>query len=96
MTRNTENLNTRPLAALLMALALAGLTSTPVRADDGVVAYGATIIQEQRAAKAALDQQINGAANQANAALTANLRLDLDGRIRSKLRLAGTRVASRG
>lgn len=96
MNRRLARLNTRPLAALTLALALAALGSTPARADDGIVAYGAAITQEQRTAKAQLDRQMNGAADQANAALTADLRLALDGRVRSKLRLAGTRVASRG
>ena len=98
---NTErnlNANTaRNWAAIAVLVGLSvALGVSQARADEGVVAYAATTNQEVRQARVALDTAISGAARRANAALTANVRLELQDRVRSKLRLAGTRTASRG
>ncbi len=84
------------LAAISVLLLSHGLGSAAARADEGVVAYAATSAQQQQAARAALEQAISGAAIEANAALTANLRSALEDRVRSKLRLAGTPEMTRG
>ena len=98
---NTERNKTASFASnwsaigLLIGLSLA-LVVSQAQADDGVVAYAATTNQEVRQARVALDTAISGAARRANAALTADVRLELQDRVRSKLRLASTGTASRG
>ena len=84
------------LATISVLLLSHGLGSAAALADEGVVAYGAASAQEQQAARAALEQAISGAAIEANAALTANVRSALEDRVRSKLRLAGTPAMTRG
>ena len=95
-TRNSIARFSRPAAALSLALALGAMTATPAMADQSIVAYGTTNALEQRIAKADLDAQINVAAARANASLTAAVMAELNGRVRSKLRLSSTRMASRG
>ena len=92
MTSNTV----APLAALCALLIGGTLGSTAALADEAVVAYAAPAAADRVAARAAIDEAISGAAERANAALTDDLRMALEDRVRSKLRLASAATTSRG
>jgi hypothetical protein len=83
------------VAAVMTAILLAA-TATAVRAEESLVAYSDASPQVTQADKHALDRAISDAAEQANAALTEDMRVELENRVRSKLRLARVRTAARG
>ncbi len=81
--------------SVLLLLAAAVVTSR-ARAEEGVVAYANAPTAQIRAARSALDEAISGAAQRANAALTEELRVQLQNRIRNRVRFASLSNPSRG
>jgi len=95
-TNRAADIPRRSFAAVIALIVLAAAGTSQLRAEEILVAYSDASHQETRAEKAALDTAISNSAEQANEALTEEVRLELADRVRSKVRLARVRTSARG
>ena len=99
MTRTTIRalqVRGRLVTAVGMLVLLAPAFSAAARADVDLVVYAPATTQQAHQARVALDEAINRAAAEANAALTRAIRLNLDDAVQIKLQVASTSAPRRG